>query len=247
MAIGDLKDILHKIKAKLYPSYLPGTEGKYIARTDNEATLSIEEVCTTLKNRGGFQGKFDELVDNVHQFFDELAYQVLDGYAVSTGYFSIHPNIGGTFTSDKEAHDHKKHPITFRFRTLAKLRALTEKIAVEIEGIADINGYIMEFIDVYTGAVNETFTQMNEFIITGHRLKVVGDDPSIGVFFKNTATGAMTKAHSLAENSSHKLIGIFPGINDAVFQIVIKTQFSGSSKPLKEVRTIESNFTIKRP
>jgi hypothetical protein len=91
MAIGDLKDILHKIKVKLYPNYFLNAEGAYIARTDNEATLSVEDVCTTLKNRGGFQGKYDELVDNVHQFFDELAYQLCDGYAVSTGYFSIHP------------------------------------------------------------------------------------------------------------------------------------------------------------
>jgi len=34
MAIGDLKDILHKIKVKLYPNYLPHGEA-YIARTDN--------------------------------------------------------------------------------------------------------------------------------------------------------------------------------------------------------------------
>ena len=104
----------------------------------------------------------------------------------------------------------------------------------------------MDYTDVMTGAVNETFCQMNEFIITGYKLKVAGDSPEIGVFFKNTATGTMTKAHSLAENSSSKLIGIFPGISDATFKIVIKTQHSGGGKFLKEVRTIESEFTIKR-
>jgi len=59
IAIGDLKDILYKIKVKLYPNYLINMEGAYIVRTDNEATLSIEDVCTTLKNRGGYQGKYD--------------------------------------------------------------------------------------------------------------------------------------------------------------------------------------------
>jgi len=31
--IYQVKEKLHKMRAKLYPSYLPGTEGNYIART----------------------------------------------------------------------------------------------------------------------------------------------------------------------------------------------------------------------
>jgi hypothetical protein len=33
------------------------------------------------------------------------------------GYYSIHPNVGGTFNTVNDIHDHKKHPVTFRFRT----------------------------------------------------------------------------------------------------------------------------------
>ncbi len=166
MAIQELKDILHKIRVKLYPNYLPKAEGSYIACTNNEATLSVSDICTTSINRGGFTDKYDDYVDHVNQFFEELVYQLLDGYAVNTGYFSLHPNIGGTFNSEKEVHDHKKHPITFRFRPLSKLRVLANKINVEIEGIADTNGYIMDFTDVGTGAVNETYTSGEEFVIT---------------------------------------------------------------------------------
>ena len=38
-----VKEKMHKMRAKLYPSYLPGTEGKYIARTSNEATVGINQ------------------------------------------------------------------------------------------------------------------------------------------------------------------------------------------------------------
>jgi hypothetical protein len=38
-----VKEKMHKLRAKLYPSYLPGTEG-YIARTTNEASVNIEEL-----------------------------------------------------------------------------------------------------------------------------------------------------------------------------------------------------------
>jgi hypothetical protein len=65
-----------------------------------------------------------------------MVYQLCDGYAVSTGYFSIHPNIGGTFNNLKEAHDHKKHPLTSRFRTRKAFRELSQAVVVEVQGLA---------------------------------------------------------------------------------------------------------------
>lgn len=246
MAIGDLKDILHKIRVKLYPNYLPKTEGAYIARTDNEATLSLEDVCAALKNRGGFQGKFDELVNNIHQFFNELAYQLCDGYAVSTGYFSIHPHIGGTFNSDKEAHDHKKHPITFRFRTRKPMRELAQNVHVEITGMADINGYIDEFIDYDADSINTLYVPGDQFTIHGHKIKVAGDNPGTGVFFVPVDDPSKAvKVTRMAENTASKITGIAPQTNYQRNRIEIRTQFAGSgSIRLKTVRTITSGFVL---
>jgi hypothetical protein len=95
--INNVNEVLHRIRVKLYQSYLPGVQGAYVARTDNEAILSIKEVCAALKNRGGFTGNYDDLVDHVKQYFSEAAYQLCDGFGVSTGYYSLHPNVGGTF------------------------------------------------------------------------------------------------------------------------------------------------------
>ncbi len=50
--IYQVKEKMHKMRAKLYPSYLPGTEGKYIARTANEASVSIEDICASMKKLG---------------------------------------------------------------------------------------------------------------------------------------------------------------------------------------------------
>jgi hypothetical protein len=43
-----------------------------------------------------------------------------------------YPNIGGTFDSVKKAHDHDKHPISFRFSARAKLHKLAR--AIEVAG-----------------------------------------------------------------------------------------------------------------
>jgi hypothetical protein len=38
--INPVNEMLHRIRVKLYPNYLPHIPGAYIARTDNEASLS---------------------------------------------------------------------------------------------------------------------------------------------------------------------------------------------------------------
>ena len=54
---GPGEEVMHSIGIKLYPNYLPGYEETYIARTVNDASLSIDDVCTSLTKRGGFTGE----------------------------------------------------------------------------------------------------------------------------------------------------------------------------------------------
>ena len=223
--INNITEVLHRLRVKLYPNYLPNVEGAYIARTDSEASLNIEQVCAALKNRGGYGGDYEDLVEGVKQFFDEAAYQLCDGFSVNTGYYSIHPNVGGTFNNTSEIHDHKKHPITFRFRTGRKLRRLIEHIAVDIEGIADTSGYIDEFIDAEEDSINAHYLPGNQFILHGHKIKVAGDDPSVGVYFVPVNDPSKTiKATRIAENGTSKIIGVAPGTGSSPVKIEIRTQ-----------------------
>jgi hypothetical protein len=239
--INNVNEVLHRIRVKLYPNFLPRVEGAYIARTDNEAALNIEQVCAALKNRGGFTGNYDDLVEHVRQFFDETVYQLCDGFAVNAGYFSVHPNVGGTFDKVTEGHDTAKHPVTFRFRTRAPLRALAERIVVEVEGLAAVNGYIDEFIDVSSEAINETLTPGGMFTVSGHKIKVAGDNAAVGVYFVSAANPEQRVKVSgrLAENTMVKLIGVSPPeLTAGAYRLEVVTQVSGGSKPLKEPRTI---------
>ena len=243
--INNVNEKLHKIRVKLYPNYLPAVEGAYIARTSNEASLSIEEVCAALKNRGGFTGNYENLIENVRQFFDEAAYQLCDGFAVNTGYFSIQPNIGGTFNTQKDAYDEEKNPLNFRFRTLAALRNLAKHINIEIEGVADNNGWIDEFTDIDADAVNSVFYEGNMFSITGSKIKIAGDDPSCGVYFAPVdAPSKAVKVKRIAENTGSKIIGVCVKPKNRENRIEIRTQFSSGGKLLKVPRVITSDFII---
>jgi hypothetical protein len=185
------------------------------------------------------------LVECVKRFFGEPSYQLCDGFAVNTGYFSIHLNVGGTFYKVAEGWDGKKHPVTFRFR--APLRELAEHIVVEIEGLANVAGYIDEFTDVSTGAVNETLTLGGIFAVVGHKIKVFGNDPEVGIYFVST-DGAELRVkvdRRLAENTGTKLIGIIPALDAGEWKVEIKTQYAGSGDTeLKTPRVVESAFTL---
>ncbi|MDR2797632.1 MAG: DUF4469 domain-containing protein [Treponema sp.] len=248
--INSVHEMLHRIRVKLYPNYLPHIPGAYIARTDNEASLTIEEVCAALKNRGGFTGNYDDLVEHVKQFLDEAAYQLCDGFAVNTGYFSIHPNVGGTFDKVTEGHDAGKHPVTFRFRTRTPLRTLAEHITVEVEGLAEVTGYIDEVVDVSTEAVNETLTTGGMFSIAGHKIKVAGEDPEVGVYFVSETDPAQQVKVSghFAENTHSRVIGVIPALAAGKWKVEIKTQYTGSgSSTLKSPRVIAGGMTLTVP
>jgi hypothetical protein len=243
--IKEVIEVLHRIRVKLFPSYLPKALGTYLARTVNEAVLSITDVCAALKHRGGFTGNYEVLIENVKQFFDEMAYQLCDGFAVNTGYFSIHPNIGGTFDSVRETHNHKKHPISFRFRTRPKLKRLIEDIEVLVEGLADNNGWIDEFIDAELDETNSIFIPENLFVIYGSRIKIEGDDPNNGLYVVPVDNpAAAVKVTRIAENSPSRIIGIAPQTGYSQNRIEIRTQYSSGSALLKEPRIITSTFIL---
>ena len=240
--------VLHQVHAKLYNNNLHTVDGAYIARTDNEKTLSMEDVCTTLKTRGGFTGTYEDLLHIIRQYNDEVAYQLCDGFAVTNGYYTIHPNIGGTFNSVGEAHDHEKHPISFRFGTRAKLKELVKTIVVNIDGIANAGGYIDTFTDFESDndSVNGTFAPGNVFAIHGYKIKLEGDDPCVGVYFVPIEDPSKAvKVERIAENSATKISGIAPDTGFSQHRIEVRTQFTGfTGKFLKAPRVITSSFSI---
>jgi hypothetical protein len=243
---NEITDVLHRIRIKLYPNHFQHVDGRYIARTDNEAVLDVKKVCSAAISRGGVECDLDDLIEYVNKYNDEVAYQLCDGYAVSNGYYSIHPNIGGAFNNENEVHDHKKHPITFRFRVLNKMRRLVNFINVIVDGIADVNGYIDEFVDVEEASSNAVFVPGDMFILTGHKIKVEGDDPSIGVFLVPVDDPSKrVKITRIAENTPAKIVGVIPpSTGYAANRIEIRTQYTGGSAFLKTPRVITGGFTL---
>jgi hypothetical protein len=113
--------------------------------------------------------------------------------------------------------------------------------------LANVAGYIDEFTDVTTGAVNETLTPGGIFAIVGHKIKVFGNDPEVGIYFVSAdGAGLRVKVEGrLAENTMTKLIGVIPALDVEEWKMEVKTQYAGSSDTaLKTPRMVESAFTL---
>jgi hypothetical protein len=237
---------MHSIRCKLYPNYLPATGGPFIARTDSEAALSIEQICAAIKNSGELKGSYPELVAHSKQFLDKIVHKLCDGFSVNLGYFTIHPNVGGTFYSKNEQYNREKHPINFRFRPSGMMSRLTEDISVVVDGLADCAGYIDKYRDVKNDTENSIFVPGGQFCIYGHKIKILGDSPDIGLFFVPVEDPSKAvRVEQIAENMPSKIIGVAPDTKFKMNRIEIRTRFTGSGNTLlKSTRVITSDFVI---
>jgi hypothetical protein len=240
------KELPHKIWVKLHPNNLPSAKGTWFARVSNESVLSIEDVARALKNRGGFTGNYHDLVKHVQQFFDEMVYQASDGFTVDTGYFTIHPNVGGVFKSPHEDPSPKNHPVSFSFHARPRLRRLARQIVVKVESGLRPSGSIMRFLDIETGTANGKVTPGHLFSISGHRIKIKGNHPDCGIYFVSvTDPSRIIRAPGpFPQNTSSKISGRIPNLPAGEYFIEIRTQYTIGGIDLKEPRTSTSPFTI---
>lgn len=232
--------LLHKIKAYLYDNFLTkDNPNDYIARTASERSLNVKEICESAVNRGGADVSAAAMQHATELFLKEMAYQLCDGYAVNTGYFTAGTQIRGVFESPTETYNPAKHTILFQFNQGEKLRAEIPNIEVNILGIADASSVILQVKDVKSNSVNDLLTPERNLKITGYKIKVVGDAPENGVYFTNTATQARTVVDTsdFVMNNPSELIIVVPQLAPGTYTIEVVTQYANSGVLLKEPRT----------
>jgi len=246
--LNEASDVLHRIRVKLYPNRLPKGEGTYVARTESERVLSLQDVCDKMKTRGGFSGDHKMALDHVQRFFDEAVFQLCDGFTIDTGFFTLYPTIGGIFTSPKERRDRKKHPLDFNIRPGLKLKNVADLVEVVVIGMADTKGHIHCFTDVDTDTVNGAVSGGGMFIITGDKIKIAGKDQDCGVYFEpvDEPDTRIKVRECLAQNLPSKIIGKIPALTASKrYRVLVVTQYLGSGNTfLQKPKTLVSRFEL---
>jgi hypothetical protein len=245
--INNEDEVLHKLEARLYPNYLGKGEGAYVARSKPEAPLSVENICVSAKNRGGYTGNLSALIEHSNVFFNEMVYQLLDGYSVQIlDLFAICPRISGSYNSERDTIGSDK--VRLSFRALGRLKGLLAKVKVQNMGIAGDGTCIDKVTDVTTGALNGVITPKGIFRVDGSKIKVYGDNIECGVYFVKDAPGPIYREKvqgNLADNTSTRITGIVPNIEPGRWKVQVVTQYSGSGGILlKAPRAITSTSVL---
>ncbi len=68
-----MANILHRIKANLYPNLLTEDPNDFAARVISERSLSVKDVCKQAISRGGAQTTAESMETNVNLFLKEMA------------------------------------------------------------------------------------------------------------------------------------------------------------------------------
>ena len=234
-----MANILHRIKAILFPNWLTDDPNDYSARVVSERSLSVSDICSTAVNRGGATTTAEAMEHNVNLFLKEMAYQLCDGFSVNTGYFTATTLIRGVFNSPTETFNPEKHSLIFQFNQGDTLRMELDSIEVNITGVGESSITVAQVTDVKTGSVNDLLTPNRNLKIRGYKLKLVGDHPEVGVYFVNEATTERTKVDTtdIVTNNPSELVIVIPALAAGIYTLEVSSQFSGSSTPLKEPRT----------
>jgi hypothetical protein len=244
--VQGLEDEFHHLRAQYREIRLPGARkaGQYYAKIVNNRTLTDEDICMLMVERGQYKGDILEMRRFLKHYHHEVCYQLCDGNAVNMGgNMVLGPHIEGAFTVLKEGR--YDGLVTFHIRVLKPLADLAKRIVVSFAGLGGSGAAVYEIIDTETGLVNKVLTKDGLFRILGYLVKIEGDPDKTGVYFISEATpdtpSVTVKARTaLAINTLSKLVGPIPELPPGrKWRAEVRTQYSRGSDLLKEPRVIK--------
>lgn len=245
-----MDSVINSIKVRLYDNYLTDDPNDYSAKVISERTVGISEISRTAVNRAKAPTTVEALEHNVNIFLKEMAFQLMNGYAVNTGYFTAVAQVRGVFNGKTENFDPQKHSILFRFNQGETLRREIPNVNVQVLGVGESGIVISHVVDKKTGSVNDLMTPGGTLKIKGGKLKIVGENPNVGVFFEDEKGAAIkVEARDLIVNNPSELIVEIPALAPGKYQLVICNQYTVSATLLKEPRTavFEKVLTVEPP
>jgi hypothetical protein len=241
----------HNTDILMYESHMKGHEGLYFARTKNDKTLTIKDVCVSAKERGGYTGNLEDLIEHVMVFFREMVYLLRDGYGVNlAGLVKLYLKVCGFFKTPTEQVDTTKNPVIIAIRRLRGARKTAEDITIVNWGPAPSAARIDMFRDSKSTKVNDVASPGGGFMITGTGIKIVGESrpgDHIGISFYSPGSPAITigVTENFILNAPSTVIGIVPDLPAGkTWYIQIRTKYSSGGTPLNEAREITSSFTV---
>ena len=208
-----------------------------MAIVDSNGSVSVDDIVDGMLAEG-MELKRETAVDIVSRFNRKCIDLALAGYSVNTGLVIMRATIRGMF------HDKKWNPESNSLRVSissgVELRKATAETQVEILGERGDLIALFGLTDLSTGKKDGTVKRGFNAELAGTYIKIVGDDPSVGVWLRNTDTGDETQlpAVNIVLNEPSRLLLLIPAeLAQGEYELRVVTQTSTGTWTLKEPRS----------
>ena len=173
--------------------------------------------------------------------------QIANGASVSfgLGYFNL--GVNGVFIGDSAKWDPSIHSLSVRVTPTADLRNAVKASTVDVRGMAASGLVINSVTDVTSGEVNSRLTPGGGVNLTGNKIKIDGDNATVGISLTNEETKEVTMIAKTAVlvNDPSKITFVVPaGLPSGDYKLTITTQYSSSVQSLKEPRSYTFDYVL---
>ncbi|MDR3311942.1 MAG: DUF4469 domain-containing protein [Spirochaetaceae bacterium] len=211
----------------------------YRAQPVNVKSWSEAEIIDRVMDIGAGLTRSDvaSVVEALKQVLPRI---VREGGAFNTELFSASFSIQGVFTAGK---DIDPHSVRLNVHAGSLLRDAVKGMATRRVDNVQSGGLITSVQDVKSGSVNGTLTPDRDLRINGSKLKVMGEDAAVGVYFVNLADASRTKVDptDVVTNNPSELMVVIPALAAGTYNVQVVTQYSGAGRLLANSRTISSD------
>lgn len=229
-----------KLNVSLYDNPLTPETNDFTGRVQLNGTLNNKSIAALIvKERTEYR---QETIVNILELADAAKRNALSsGYAVHDGLAQMHPSVNGRFVGAQAQFDSKVHTVGVTMTATGELRAAMAKASVVVQGVATTGPVINKVTDVYTNQESVVMTPGRNLKISGQRLKIVGDNPSVVGVWLIKADGSsqriLVDSRDVVDNTPTLLNIVIPTLPPGDYYVEVVTQYSSGSTQTKEPRT----------
>lgn len=213
----------------------------------NVRTYGEEEIIKMMMNSGAGLTESD-IVSVLRAFEKTLTEIIADGGAIHTPIFRASPSIQGVFETREDVVDGVHRKVHLNLQPGTALRDAAKEIKTHKLPVLFSGTYIVEVWDMKTETINDQLSPGRDLKITGVKVKIAGDDPTVGLYFvpAGGATPIRVDPKDLVVNKPSELIAPIPTLPSGQYQARIVTQYSGAGRFLKtpHIATFEHTLTV---
>lgn len=224
----------NKLKGWLADNTVTADENDKILILESAGNVNLDDIYKEM--RAEDTGLRNETLVHVVTLYERIVARLLmNGYNVNTGlFYAVARPIG---IIEKGLWNPKKNSIYVSFIQDKVLREEMAQTDIEILGERPDLMYVVDVEDRSNGKTDGSMTPGRNFSVHGSYLRVVGDDASVGIFFRNTETDAITKVETdmYGVNDPSKLLFVVPtGMQPGNYELTITTQYMKGKNVLRK-------------